>query len=227
MRIAPEPIRIRPAPAARTDTKTAPPTPRPADAIRAGKKPDAAGAAARKADYGPPPAPETPAEPGAAEAAASAELVEQRRNFDALDATLKRARALLLEAKQLSVAIVARQRDLFAQSLFLRTDGFFSPTLWRAARMDWPDVQAAAQEFLRDRATNFSARIEDRRPEFLFLVFGILILLPPSMLLSRRVLARDNGGGEPTAMRRAAAAAPRDPQVPGRHGEQDTLLVDI
>ncbi len=195
-----------PGPAVKSDPKQTPGANRPAEAARNPKKPAGGAASSQKPEAGTPPeAP--PAEQGAAEAAASAELVEQRKNFDALDATLKRARALLLEAKQISVAIVARQRDLFAQSLFLRTDGFFSPTLWRAALADWPDVYAAARAFLHDRAANFSARIDERRPEFLFLVFGILLLLPPSMLLSRRVLGRDNGEGEPTNMRRAAAAA--------------------
>lgn len=195
-----------PAPAARPETKQTPGANRPGDPARNQKKTDEGGASTQKPETGT--APEAPpAEQGAAEAAASAELVEQRKTFDALDATLKRARALLLETKQVSVAIVARQRDLFAQSLFLRTDGFFSPTLWRAALADWADVRAAAGDFLYDRAANFSARIDDRRSEFLFLVFGILLLLPPSMLLSRRVLARDNGDGEPTNMRRAAAAA--------------------
>ncbi|WP_457796132.1 DUF3772 domain-containing protein [Methylocystis sp. S23] len=153
-----------------------------------------------------------PAQPAAsepvpsAEASASAELVEQRKLFDAIDATLKRARAMLLETRQLTVAVVARQRDLFAKTLFLRTNGLFSIDLWRAAVADAPAAFSAASTFLSDRAANFVSRVASRRVEFILLVSLILLALPPAFLLSRRVLARDHGGRKPTPMRRAAAA---------------------
>jgi len=152
----------------------------------------------------PPPVADEPAP--SAEAAASAELVEQRKVFDAIDATLKRARAMLLETRQLTVSIVARQRDLFARTLFLRTSGLFSVDLWRAAVADAPGVYAAASTFLSDRAANFAARLESRRVEFLLAVVVILLALAPAVILSRRVLARDHGGKKPTPIRRAAAA---------------------
>ena len=149
---------------------------------------------------------EEPAGPSAAEAAASAELIEHRKLFDSLDASLKRARALLLEARQLSTAIVGRQRDLFSSLLFLNTDSLFSPHLWRTATDDAPGVYHDAKIFLADRGANFIARIDDRRAEFLILVFGVLGLLPPALFLSRRMLARQRDDLTPTTMRRAAVA---------------------
>ncbi|QGM99408.1 DUF3772 domain-containing protein [Methylocystis parvus] len=194
------PPQVAPAPAPAAQSK-APPLP-PARPIL--PKPDP------KADPAKPQAPPQPPTPGdaapSAEAAASAELVEQRKLFDATDATLKRARAMLLETRQLTVQIVARQRDLFAKTLFLRTSGLFSVDLWRAAIADAPSVYTAAKAFLSDRASNFAARVESRRVEFFFAVALILLALPPAFVLSRRVLARDHGGVKITPVRRAAAA---------------------
>ena len=173
-----------------------------------GKKPDAAKPDAGKAEAGKagvaPPSAAT--EQGSAEASVSAELVEQRRVFDAIDATLKRARALLLEVKQTSVTIVARQRGLFARTLFLRTDGLFSPGLWRAAMADLPSVVDSAHVFLSDRATNFSSRLADRRAEFFMSILAILLIAAPALIYSRRVLARNGSGKEPIRLLRAAAA---------------------
>jgi len=185
-------------PPSSTQTKTAPlPPSRPALPAQ-NAKPDAAKPT-------PPPSAESETRPSA-EAAASAELVEQRRVYDAIDATLKRARAMLLETRQFTVSIVARQRGLFTKTLFLRTSGLFSVDLWRSAVADAPAVFRAASTFLSDRAANFASRAESRRVEFILVVLLILLALPPTFILSRRVLARDHGGRKPTPIRRAAAA---------------------
>ncbi|MCC3244500.1 DUF3772 domain-containing protein [Methylocystis sp. WRRC1] len=173
-------------------------------------KPDAKAAAPAppgkpdKATQQPPPVSE-PA-PASAEESVSAELVEQRKLHDATEATLKRARALLLEVKQVTVTIVARQRALFAKTLFLRTSGLFSPDLWRVALADAPSAISAGASFLSDRGENFLSRVEGRRSEFLAVVLVILLALPPALILARRVLARNNFGTQPTRMRRAASA---------------------
>ncbi|WP_424361940.1 DUF3772 domain-containing protein [Methylocystis parvus] len=200
---APQPAPAPSPPAAQTKTAPLPPS-RPALPAPSGKPDAAKPDAAKAAQPAPVPAPAEAAP--TAEAAASAELVEQRKLFDAIDATLKRARAMLLETRQLSVAIVARQRDLFAKTLFLRTNGLFSVDLWRSAMADAPAVIGAATSFLSDRGANFASRVESRRVEFLLIVALILLALPPAFILSRRVLARDHGGKKPTPIRRAAAA---------------------
>lgn len=166
-------------------------------------KPDAGKADAKPQ---PPPAPAPGPEAGSAEASASAELIEQRKTFDAIDATLKRARAMLLETRQLSVAILARQRDLFARTLFLRTSGLFSVDLWRAALADLSDVARDGSTFLSDRLANFTVRLESRKAQFLAVVIAILLALPPAFILSRRVLVRNHAGKTPSRLRRAAGA---------------------
>ena len=141
-----------------------------------------------------------------AEAAASAELTEQRKIFDRTDATLKRARAMLLETKQISITIVARMRDLFTRSLFLRTDGFFSPSLWRAALSDAPWVYDQTRYFWQDERANFVARLGDHQTEFLTLLACILLASPPAFFLARRILRRKDSNLQPTMGQRAAAA---------------------
>lgn len=163
----------------------------------------------------PPPAEAAPAQPTApapeqstasAEASVNAELDEQRKLHDATDATLKRARSLLLETRQLTVAIVARQRALFAKTVFLRTKSLFSLDLWRDAATDAPGVFGAAETFLRDRSANLVARTEGHRLPLIAFVLAILLALPPAILLARRVLRRNHDGVNVTPMRRAAAA---------------------
>ncbi|MEK4035132.1 mechanosensitive ion channel domain-containing protein [Methylocystis sp. IM2] len=113
---------------------------------------------------------------------------------------------MLLEARQLGVAILARQRALFAQTLFLKTNGLFSVDLWRAALADAPEVASEGARFLSDRFANFMSRLESRRAEFLAVVLAIFLALPPALWLARRVLTRDHSGRTPTPMRRAAGA---------------------
>ena len=152
------------------------------------------------------PAPPSGAINATAEAAASAELTEQRKIFDATDATLKRARAMLLETKQISLTIVARMRDLFTRSLFLRTDGFFSPSLWRAALSDAPWVYDQTRYFWQDERANFTSRLGDHQTEFLTILACILLATPPAFFLARRILKRKESNLQPTKARRAAAA---------------------
>jgi small-conductance mechanosensitive channel len=153
-----------------------------------------------------PTAPQDEATNATAEAAASAELTEQRKIFDRTDATLKRARAMLLETKQISITIVARMRDLFTRSLFLRTDGFFSPSLWRAALSDAPWVYDQTRYFWQDERANFVARLGDHQTEFLTLLASILLASPPAFFLARRILRRKDSNLQPTKGQRAAAA---------------------
>ena len=62
-----------------------------------------------------------------ATAVVNAEWTDQRKLYDDIEATLKRARSLQIEARQTLVAIIARQRSLFAKTLFLRSRPLFSP----------------------------------------------------------------------------------------------------
>ncbi|MEF3367398.1 DUF3772 domain-containing protein [Methylocystis sp. 9N] len=153
-----------------------------------------------------PPEPEAQTPDGVARASADAELDDQRRLYDAMDASLKRARAMLLEARQLSAAIVARQRALFARTLFLRSSSLFSLTLWRGALDDVPAVLQDSAAFFSGRAANVVSRMGGRRAEFVAVLLAIFIAFPIALALSRRVARRSDEEAEPTPLRKAASA---------------------
>ena len=80
---------------------------------------------------------------------------------------------MLLETRQVAVTIVARQRGLFAKNLFLRTNGLFSPSLWRAALDGAPAAISDSASFLSDRTANVVDRVNSgRRAQFFARAFS-------------------------------------------------------
>jgi potassium efflux system protein len=161
-----------------------------------------------------PPAPPATSAPPAVDAAASAaaasvtaETAEQRKSFEEIDATLKRARAMLIETRQMLVGIVARQRALFAKMVFLRTHGLFSPALWREVASETPPVVRASSDFLAERAHNFADRVQNgRMAQFIASILAILAAIPPALYLARRVLAREAAKTPPSHYKKAMGA---------------------
>ena len=150
-------------------------------------------------------------DPGAASSATAvvnAEWTEQRKLYDDIDATLKRARSLQIEARQTVVAITARQRSLFAKTLFLRSRPLFSPSLWKDALADAPRVAADAAVFFEERAANFANRANGaRKAELLGVVVLILLSVPLLMTFARRVVSRAQGVAAPAKLKKAVGAA--------------------
>ena len=211
-----------PSPDAKPDISTPTPTPTPTPAApaqpaakpapaqiptkAAPAKPDA-----KAASQGATPPIAKPADPGAASSVAAvvnAEWTEQRKLYDDIDATLKRARSLQIEARQTLVAIIARQRSLFARTLFLRSRPLSSPSLWKDALADAPRVAADAAVFFEERVANFASRLNGaHKAELLGVVVLILLSVPLSMALARRVLKRAQGVAAPAKLKQAVAAA--------------------
>jgi len=156
----------------------------------------------------PVPAPAPAVEGGSlATASVNAEWAEQKKLYDEVDATLKRARALSIEARQTGLVIRARQRALFAKTLFLRTSGLFSPSLWSAALQELPYDAKVFGLLLEQRGAAASARMRDGQLEsFLATIFGVLLLAAPATLLARRFSKRDAAVEAPDRFRKAAAA---------------------
>ncbi|HEY8138565.1 MAG TPA: DUF3772 domain-containing protein, partial [Methylocystis sp.] len=172
-------------------------------------KPDAKASSAATQGAAPPGA--KPADPGAASSATAvvnAEWTEQRKLYDDIDATLKRARSLQIETRQTLVSIIARQRSLFAKTLFLRSRSLFSPALWKDALADAPRVAADAAVFFEERAANFASRVSGaRKAELLGVVVLILLSIPLLMTFARRVLRRAQGVAAPAKLKQAVAVA--------------------
>src|ERR1019366_1629108 len=152
-----------------------------------------------------------PVDPGAASSAtavANAEWTEQRKLYDDIDATLKRARSLQIEARQTLVTIIARQRSLFAKTLFLRSRPLFWPTLWKDALADAPRAGAAAAVFFEERAANFASRVNGaHKAELLGVVVLILLSIPLLRAFARRVVTRAQGVAAPAKLKKAVGAA--------------------
>ncbi|CAN2535202.1 hypothetical+protein [Methylocapsa aurea] len=164
----------------------------------------------RPASPAPAPAPVTapPAEGGSlATASVNAEWSEQKKFYDEVDATLKRARALSIETRQIALVIRGRQRALFAKTLFLRTSGLFSPTLWSAALQELPYDAKVFGLMLEQRGAAVAPRLRDGQlASFLATIFGVLLLAAPATLLIRRFATREAAVEAPDRFRKAAAA---------------------
>jgi len=192
-----------------TPAAPAQPAPTQPAAKAAPVKPDAKASSA--ATQGAPPSIAKPVDPVAASsvtAVVNAEWTEQRKLYDDIDATLKRARSLQIEARQTLVAIIARQRALFAKTLFLRSRPLFSPTLWRDALGDAPRVAADAAVFFEERAANFASRVNGaHKAELLGVVVLILLSIPLSVTFARRMAARAREAAAPAKLKQAFAVA--------------------
>ncbi len=152
--------------------------------------------------------PEDPGAASSATAVVNAEWTDQRKLYDDIDATLKRARSLQIEARQTLVAIIARQRALFAKTLFLRSRPLFSPSLWKDALADAPRVAADAAVFFEERAANFASRANGaRKAELLGVVVLILLSIPLLTAFARRVATRAQGVAAPAKLKKAVGAA--------------------
>ncbi|HEY8261844.1 MAG TPA: mechanosensitive ion channel domain-containing protein [Methylosinus sp.] len=140
-----------------------------------------------------------------ATASVNAEWAEQKKLYDEVDATLKRARALALEVKETALTIRARQRALFARALFMQTSGFFSPALWGSALQELPYDAKIFAMLVEERGRAVSARLRDGQfASFLAVAFVILLLVAAASLLARRVAARAAQAPEPSPFRQAS-----------------------
>src|SRR5271155_1945630 len=73
---------------------------------------------------------------------AAKELDTEKKRHDRLDANLRAARAMLLQADDLSTRISAARRQLFARHTFARSSSVLDPQLWAAVWREVPiDVE--------------------------------------------------------------------------------------
>lgn len=196
---APPPAPVEPAKAAPKRVEKKPPP-----------KPQGKGAADAEAVPASAPiaAPAAPADGDSiAAATVNAEWAEQRKLYEEVDATLKRARALSIEARQTALTIRARQRALFAKTLFLRTSSLFAPSLWSAALRELPYDAKVFELLVEERAKTIAGKLRDGQlAGFLATVLVILLLVVPAALLARRVSKRSAEALEPSRFQKAAAA---------------------
>jgi small-conductance mechanosensitive channel len=138
---------------------------------------------------------------------ASDDLKDEQTKFDALDADLRSARALLLQTDDDANRIGAARRDLFARQTFARSSSALSPVLWSMMFREAPQDAAQIGGVLSDWMKGLTQRLSETQAlSFVALILALVAISAPIRWLARRVIARDPGIASPTRLRRALAA---------------------
>ncbi len=138
---------------------------------------------------------------------AAKELESEKTRHDRLDANLRAARAMLLEADDLSTRISAARRQLFARRTFARSSSVLNPQLWTAV---WREVPVDA-EVMRGLIGNWLGAVGElttlAKIGMAAIVIALALAAAPLSWLARRFVYRDPAVGAPSRLRRALAAA--------------------
>jgi small-conductance mechanosensitive channel len=138
---------------------------------------------------------------------AAKDLEKEKQRHDRLDANLRAARAMLLEANDLSTRISVARRQLFAERTFARSSSVLNPQLWAAVGRELP-VDAAV---VRNLTGNWIGAIGERpllaKIGLAAIVIALALAAVPLGWIARRFVYRDLGEKTPSRLRRALAAA--------------------
>src|ERR1700722_15009679 len=138
---------------------------------------------------------------------AAKDLESEKQRHDRLDANLRAARAMLLEANDVSTRISAARRQLFAERTFARSSSVLDPQLWAAVGRELP----LDAEGVRNLAGNWLGAIAERpllaKIGMAAIVIALLLAAAPLGWIARRFVYRDSGEKTPSRLRRALAAA--------------------
>src|SRR5580700_9685595 len=138
---------------------------------------------------------------------AAKDLENEKQRHDRLDANLRAARAMLLEANDVSTRISAARRQLFAERTFARSSSVLDPQLWGAVGRELP-LDAAV---VRNLAGNWLGAIGERpllaKIGMAAIALALALAAAPLGWIARRFVYRDLGGKTPSRLRRALAAA--------------------
>jgi potassium efflux system protein len=138
---------------------------------------------------------------------AAKDLEKEKQRHDRLDANLRAARAMLLEANDLSTRISAARRQLFATRTFARSYSILNPQLWTAVTRELP----VDTEVIGNLVDNWIGAIGERpllaKIGMAALVIALALAAAPLGWIARRFVYRDRGEAKPSRLRRALAAA--------------------
>src|SRR6202020_658042 len=138
---------------------------------------------------------------------AAKDLENEKQRHDRLDANLRAARAMLLEANDVSTRISAARRQLFAERTFARSSSVLDPQLWAAVGRELP-VDGGVVHNLID---NWLGAIGERpllaQIGMAAIVIALALAVAPLGWIARRFVYRDLGEKAPSRLRRALAAA--------------------
>ena len=90
---------------------------------------------------------------------AAKELASEKQRHDTLDANLRAARAMLLQADDLGTRISAARRQLFARETFARSSSVLDPQLWVAVVQEVPIDAKVVRSLIADWLDGIGARL--------------------------------------------------------------------
>ena len=139
---------------------------------------------------------------------AAKELESEKKRHDRLDANLRAARAMLLEADDLSTRISARRRQLFAEQTFARSSSILSPELWVNVWREVPIDASVTGGLIANWLDAAGQRLTlPLKIGIAAVALALVLAAAPLTWLTRRVVYRDPAASAPSRLRRALAAA--------------------
>jgi potassium-dependent mechanosensitive channel len=139
---------------------------------------------------------------------AAKDLENEKQRHDRLDANLRAARAMLLEADDVVTRISAARRQLFAERTFVRSSSILDPRLWTAVGREIPFDAAV----LRNLSGNWIGAVAGRltlaeKIGMAAIVLALALAAAPLGWVARRFVYRELGEAAPSRLRRALVAA--------------------
>ncbi len=139
---------------------------------------------------------------------AAKELASEKQRHDTLDANLRAARAMLLQADDLATRIGAARRQLFARETFARSSSVLNPQLWLAIWREAPIDAAVMRSLIGNWLGGVAERLTLAQKIAMAAVAALVALIAaPLAWIARRIVHRDPEASPPSRLRRALAAA--------------------
>lgn len=137
----------------------------------------------------------------------SKERQQQQAEYETVDALLKRAKLLLVQAQQADARISFRQHAKFTHSLFERNASILDPDLWGNVFAETPHNLKLARQAVGDWIAAIDAKLT-RGPAigFWLAVLAVVVLYRPLALLARRLLLRQSDEARPGRLRKIVVA---------------------
>src|SRR3984957_5945835 len=138
---------------------------------------------------------------------AAKDLESEKQRHDRLDANLRAARAMLLEANDVSTRISAARRQLFAERTFARSSSVLDPQLWAAVGRELPVDAGVARNLIDNWLGAIGERPLLAKSGMAAIVIALALAAAPLGWIARRFVYWNPGEKTPSRLRRALAAA--------------------
>jgi potassium-dependent mechanosensitive channel len=139
---------------------------------------------------------------------AAQELESEKKRHDTLDANLRAARAMLLQADDLATRISAARRQLFTRETFAQSSSVLNPQLWISVWKEAPIDAAVMRSLIGNWLDAASQRLSPTlKIGAAAAALALALAIAPLTWLTRRVAHRDPAASAPSRLRRALAAA--------------------